>query len=236
MKLVALSSVLSLCFVFSLRGDLTIVQKIEGAGPATEMTIKIKGDKARIDATPQLTMIVDAKTGELANLMNDQKTVIRISAEKMKAAAEMVNRFGDKNKTVEKPKLTATGRKETINGYETEQYVCETPSFKATYWIASKYPDGAAILKQLQSLKTEVWNVSAAKMPDYRDFPGLPIKTVMSMGGNQITSTLALVKQDPLSDAEFSIPKDFQEVKVPEIGKMLRENETQPESSASPGP
>lgn len=221
----------------SAQADLTIVQKVEGVGPAADMTIKIKGDKARIDATPQMTTIVDGKTGEMANLMNDKKKVVRISADKMKAAADMISKFSDKNKSSEKPKLVPTGKKEVINGYETEEYVCDAPMFKANYWIALKYPDGAAILKQLQSLKSEMWNPTNTNMPDYRDFPGLPIKTVISTGGNQvITSTLISVKQDPLKDDEFSVPKDFREMKVPEIGKIIQEDEEKPASVASPKP
>ena len=240
MKLVGSPSlllILSLLLIMSARSDLTIVQKVEGVGPAADMTIKIKGDKARIDATPQMTTIIDGKTGEMANLMKDKKRVVRISANKMKAAADMISKFSEKNKSSEKPKLSPTGKKETINGYETEEYVCDTPMFKANYWIAPKYPDGAAILKQLQSLKSEMWNPTNANLPDYRDFPGLPIKTVISTGGNQlITSTLTSIKQDPLSDAEFSVPKDFREMKVPEIGSMHQEKEEQPAPVASPKP
>src|SRR5204863_4486749 len=176
--------------------------------------------------------------GEMINLMNDQKTAVRVSAEKMKAASEMVNKFTDKDKTKSgaEPKLTATGKKEIVSGYEAEEYVYEAPDLKATYWIASKYPDGAAILKQMQSLKSETWTASNARMPDYRDFPGLPIKTVISIGGNQITSTITSVKKDPVNDTEFSIPKDFQEIKTPEIGNLPEGNAKKPSAEASPKP
>src|SRR6266567_9179264 len=175
MKLAGFSFVFSVCLLLPARADLTIVHKVQGAGQDGEMILKIKGDKARIDASPKMTTIIDGKTGEITNLMNDRKKVLRISAEKMKAATEMIDKFNAKKETVEKPKLTPTGKKEMINGYETEQYVYETPSFKATYWIASKYPDGAAILKQLQSLNSEVWNPKRIGVPDYRDFPGSPL-------------------------------------------------------------
>lgn len=237
MKLVSLSILLlGMCLTLTGRADLIIVQKVEGAGPVADMTIKIKGDKARIDATPQISTIIDGKTGEMINLMNDQKAAVRVSAEKMKAAAEMVSKFTDKNKSVEKPKLTPTGKKETINGYEAEEYVYEGPELKATYWIASKYPDSAAILKEMQSLKSEAWTATNTKMPDYRDFPGLPIKAVISVGGNQITSTITSIRKDPVSDAEFLIPKDFQEVKTPEINSLLEKKLKKPSAESSPKP
>ena len=213
------------------RADLTLVQSVEGSSGSNEMTMKLKGDKMRIDVSPQVTTIIDAKTGEMINMMNDQKKVMRISGEKVRATMEMVQQFKTKNgkkETKEKPKFVATGKKETINGYETEQYTWETPEFKATYWIALNYPDGAVILKQLQAINPDIWKTSNTKMPDYRDFPGLPIKTLLLIGGNQITTTLTAVKQDPLSDADFTIPKDYQEMKLPDMSSLLQQNATPP--------
>src|SRR5438477_9405606 len=126
-KIIARSVFLAACLAITARADLTIIQKVEGAGPVADMTIKIKGDKARIDATPQVTTIIDAKSGEMINLMNDQKTAVRVSAEKMKAAAAMLSKFTDKDKAAPQPKLTSTGKKEMVNGYEAEEYVYETP-------------------------------------------------------------------------------------------------------------
>src|SRR4029453_2377038 len=214
--------VLSVSFLFSARGDLTIVYSstmkpssnpgnddvVEPARGGANMTIKIKSERARIDASSQLTTIFDGKTGEVINLLNDQKTVVRISSEKLKAVTDMLDKFTDKKAAPEKPKLTPTGQKETVNGYETEQYTYDGPGFKAIYWIAPGYPDGAAILAQLQSIKSEFWDAANTKMPDFRDFPGLPIRTRMSLSketpaekpgtspstpGTEITSTITSV-------------------------------------------
>jgi hypothetical protein len=246
MKLFGLSLLVGACLLFSARADLTIMQKVDGLGGAGEMTMKIKGDKMRIEVSPQITTIFDGKTGELTNLMNDQKTVVRISADKMKAAAEMIEKFSAKKESAEKANLVPTGKKETINGYETEQYAYDGRNFKATYWIALNYPDGPAILKQLQAIKSEAWNATNTKMPDYRDFPGLPIRTHMTItqqhqgnvsngtasgSGTEITTTLISIKQDPLSDAEFAVPKDYQEMSMPDI---FGEKKVAPSSSPNP--
>jgi hypothetical protein len=89
--------VLTAFAVLPVRADLTIVysttvqpasqgQKVQttptAVAAATNMTIKVKGDKARIDASPQVTAIFNGRTGELINLLNDQKTVVRISPDK----------------------------------------------------------------------------------------------------------------------------------------------------------
>jgi hypothetical protein len=236
MKKAGLSLLIAMSLGISASADLTIVQRVEGVGPAADMTIKIKGEKARIDANPQLTTIIDGNTGEMVNLMKDQKRIVRISAKKMKAAVEMINKYdGSEKKAAEaKPKFVATGKKEKINGYDTEEYLYEASTYKAAYWVAPKYPEGGAILKQLQSLNSEMWRASNMNMPDYRDFPGVPIKTVASMGGNQITTTLTSIKQDPIDDSEFVVPKDFQEMKLPDIGNLLRDNGKKPTENASP--
>ena len=210
----ALYSVIALVPLVCARADLTIVQKIEGPGQNGEITVKIKGDKERMDAPSQPTRIIDGKTGEMTDLLNEKKSFIRISAQQMKAAAETINKFDD-GKQPSPHKLTPTGKKETINGYETEEFVYETPQFKASFWVATKYPDAADILKQMQAPVSGAWKPSNMGMPDYTDFAGLPLKTVISVGDSQVATTIMSIKKDSISAAEFDIPKDFQELKKP---------------------
>ena len=237
MKMFAVVIALSLLPVLPLRADLTIVQKVEGGGQTGEMTVKIKGDKARIEGAPNVITIIDGKTGEMTNLMTDRKTVVRISADKMKAAAEMIGKFNTKNGDVAKAKLSATGKKEKIGPYDAEQYVCETPNFKVTYWLAPGYPDGAAILKQLQSVNPQMWQTQNMGLPDYRDFPALPVKTVMKMGDSAVTTEVVSISQAPVDEAEFGVPKDFKEVQVPDINVAPPdEKEKNAGSASSPTP
>ena len=129
MKVALCSLALGTSFVLSADADLTIVYsstvqpaaqaaKGQDTAPASNVTIKIKGDKARIDASPKLSTIVDGTTGDVINLMNEQKTVVRFSRDKVKAVTEMLNKFAGNNKkekeAAEKPKLTPTGQKEMI--------------------------------------------------------------------------------------------------------------------------
>ena len=196
------------------RADLTIVQQVEGAGEKRDSIVKIKGDKERIDGPGQPTRIIDGKGGEMIDLLNDQKVYVKIPADKIKAAAETITKFeGDQKPAA--PKLTPTGKKQTINGYEAEEVVFDAPQFKATFWVAKKYPDGAAILKEMQAPVSGAWKPSNMGMPDYTDFEGLPIRTIISMGDNEMTTTIASIKRDPINASEFEIPKDFHELKQP---------------------
>src|SRR5207302_10597053 len=111
MKTVFCSLVLTGFAILQTRADLTIVysttvqhqahdQRAEGTpsevAAATNMTIKVKGDKARIDASPQSTIIIDGGSGERVNLWDDQKIIVRISPDKMGAIADMLNKFSTK--------------------------------------------------------------------------------------------------------------------------------------------
>jgi len=201
----------------SARADLTIVENVEGDSHTSAMTVKIKGDKARIEANPQLTTIVDSKKGEITSLINDRKVFLRMSGDRLRAAMDMVNKFDEKSPPAAKPKLIPTGRKATINGYETEEYGYETPKVKASFWVAPSYPDGAAILKQLAVLSSGPLKMQNAVAPDYAEIPGVPLKFVVTAGGKDITTTVSSLNQEPLSDSDFDVPSDYHEMKGPQL-------------------
>jgi hypothetical protein len=172
---------------------------------------------------------METKGGDILTLMNTKKKFVRISAEKSKAIAELASKYAkDSTAPAEKSKLTATGRKETINGYETEEYVRESPSVKESYWIALTYPDSAAIVKQLQAITPTAWNEIAKGMLDFNDFPGLPLRTIIKTDRKEIVSTIISIKQNLLSDMEFAVPRDFQELKVPNLQDVLSEKPSAP--------
>ena len=233
MKIRGLCLIVAAFIPVTARGDLTIVQKIEGSGSLKQITMKLKGDKARVEVSPELTTIMETKGGDILTLLNTKKKFVRISAEKSRAIAELASKYAKNSSApAEKSKLTATGRKETINGYETEEYVRESPSMKESYWIALTYPDSAAIVKQLQAISPTAWNDVAKGVLDLSDFPGLPLRTVIKTDRKEIISTIISIKQDLLSDMEFAVPRDFQELKVPNLQDVLSDKTSVP--SAKP--
>ncbi|MBA3881359.1 MAG: hypothetical protein H0X73_01325 [Chthoniobacterales bacterium] len=64
----------------------------------------------------------------------------------------------------------------------------------------------------------------AAVAPDFRDFPGLPIRTNITAGSTKIVTTITAVKMDPLSDSEFAVPAGYQEMKTPDTGSVPGSN------------
>src|SRR5439155_19171408 len=167
-------------------------------------------------AGPKVTTIIDSKTGDITNLLNDQKKVMRISGEKAKAIADMAGKFINKKEVLaQAAKPKATGKKETIDGYETEEYVADTPNYHATYWIATKYPDYPAILGQMQVMQNGAFESVRKGMPDYRDFPGLPLRSrVQIEGQGEITNTIVSVNQSALPESDFAVPAGYEEMKM----------------------
>ncbi len=207
----------SLLCTAAAHADLTIVQKVEGSEGTNKITLKIKGDKARVEISPQITTIMDAKTGDLTNLLNDDKKVIRIAGEKAKAMAEMAKALTKENDAATAaPK--PTGKKETINGYETEEYLTDTPKYQASYWVAKNFPNYQAVLQQMAVLQNGAFAAMRKGLPDYANLPGLPIRTQIKIDGkNQMTSTIESVNTNPLADSEFAVPAGYSEMKVPDF-------------------
>ncbi|MBA3607589.1 MAG: DUF4412 domain-containing protein [Verrucomicrobiota bacterium] len=220
MKILRLFVFLALCA--TARADLTVVQKMEGTEGLHKITFKIKGDKARVEVSPQVTTIVDAKTGDLTTLLNDQKSVMRISGERAKAMAEMAKTFV-KQETPDQSLPKPTGRKETIAGYETEEYVTESANYKASYWVAKTYPNFQSILQQMSLLQRGAFAEITKGMPDYHALPGLPLRTkIKTPGQEEITSTIESVSLAPLPASDFNVPAGYSEMKLPDFlgGKM----------------
>jgi hypothetical protein len=52
--------------------------------------------------------------------------------------------------------------------------------------------------------------------------------TIVQKIEGSVRPHFSTTKQDPLSEAEFSVPKDFQELKVPNLQEMLAEKPSVP--------
>ena len=221
----------------SVRADLALVQKVDMAGATGEMTIKFKGNKVRVDPAPELSIITDSKTGDTVTLMHGEKKAMRISGDKMIAAAEMVKKFtAAATPAGQKAKLTPLGRKETVNGMATEAFAADTAVGKAVYYIAMSYPDGPAIMQEMKTAQPSALLNSGTNIPDFRDLPGVPVKIEMDTAKGHVVMTLISAKRDPIPASVFDIPANYTDMKMPDIlgGKKTPENTIGPRVPGSP--
>ena len=63
-------SLIAIGLITSARGDLTIEQRVEAGSQKGDVTVKVKGDKERIDAPSQPVRIIDGKKGEGFTVVN----------------------------------------------------------------------------------------------------------------------------------------------------------------------
>ena len=99
---------------------------------------------------------------------------------------------------------------------ELVKYVAETQKYRASYWVAKIYPDYQVILRQMKLLQNAAFAAVRKPMPDYYDFPGLPIRTKITLQGQQeATTTIVSISQAPIVDSEFTVPADYAEIHLP---------------------
>jgi hypothetical protein len=203
-------SAASLC-----RADLVLVQRVEGGGQSGEQTIKIKGDKARTELAPAVSMIADGATGEMITLMHTGRTYLKIPAEQTKAMMEQLQQL---RPDAEPAKLVPTGKKEKIGEYECEIFTVKAGAITVTYWLAKDFPNFPSVLAQLE--KFQAGTISAmgkGLMPELKDFPGMMMKTEMDMKGKKTVTTLVSAKEENVDPGLFKIPAGYKEVSSPNL-------------------
>ncbi|MDR0532432.1 MAG: DUF4412 domain-containing protein [Verrucomicrobiales bacterium] len=198
------------------RADLTMVQDTQYGQQAQRVTVKIKGDKMRIDGMPMNYMIMDVNSGNTFVIMPAQRVYVKMAGSTLAAAMQKVggeNRAGD-------AQFVATGQTEKIGDYDTEIFTVETPRLKGKYWVARNYPDYEQIKEEVCKLSSGfMMNAAKGRIPDIGQLPGIPVKTEIEVQHPMpmtVQSILISANQDPISDDTFVIPGDFHQLQVPE--------------------
>jgi hypothetical protein len=219
-RLLSTALLITLASSTSLRADIVIVQKVEGVGGQTgEMTMKMKNGMVRTDVNPEMSNITDTKTGDVITLLHDRKSYMKISGATTKAMLEQIRKMTQEksgSSPASAPKLKATGRKEKISGYDTEEYVCDMNGKKMSYWIAKDFPNYSVILREMMQLREGGLSaMMKGLMPDASDFPGMPIRTEVDNGGEKIVTTLLSANQEPVDAADMQAPAAYKEMTMP---------------------
>ena len=212
---ILLTPLLTLAAVTALHADLTITQQLKqegapaGQGMDTTLTMKVKGQKMRMDGIPQMSNIVDLKTGEVTSLIHPQKAVMTIPGDTVKKMAEQ---RAAQDPKIDPPK--ATGKKETISGYACEEYETTLNGAKIQLWLTKDVPAVEKVMKELSE-------VSAASDPFQgmlkdQNISGFPMRTIMEMpGAGKLTMTVVALSEDPIPDGDFTVPSDYKPMAMP---------------------
>ena len=208
----------------SVRADFVIQQKIESALQNGDMIMKIKGDKIRVDmaAGPagSMSTIVDLNGGDAITLMHSQKLAMKVSAAQMKQMLDQTkSRLNGGATNAEAPALHATGKSEMVGGYDAEIYTwTNNGDLGGKIWVAKNYPDFAQLKIQLEKLsKSPMGQMSKGMAPDTSTLPGMVVKTVAEVQGQEFTTTLVSAREEAVDAAAFDIPKDYQAMDTPAL-------------------
>lgn len=220
MKILALTAAILLP-VSLVRADITIVQNVkqEGGqkGADINMTIEVKGQKARIDVNPEISTIVDLSSGDSLSLFHTRKAAMRLPGAAIKAMQAKVQEQAGEAK-VETPK--ATGRTETINGFACEEYETAVDGSKVQIWLTKDAPDAQKALRQLSALsgKSDPLNSVIEK----NQLPGFPVRTVVDTPMGKVTTTVVTVSPNEIAETRFVIPSDYKEMQAPAMPGMSK--------------
>jgi hypothetical protein len=178
--------------------------------------MKIKDTKLRIDTGNQNSALFDTKTGDETVLLHQQKAFVKISAEQLKSRTEAMRRalkLNDQNSA--DVELKPTGKKETIQGYEAEEYTTEVGGLPTTVFVAKSYPNYQKFLEALgRAHKASALQSTLSIPPD--KYPGMPLRTQIELKGQKLTTTLDSAEETSLPDDDFTVPADYKEMSAPQ--------------------
>jgi hypothetical protein len=217
MKLLLRIAPLILAAAFA-RADIVIEQKMESTIINGVVTMKVKGDNARMDMPSPLggsvTTLMNFKSGDMVTLMHQQKMAMKMNLTDVKKQQEAGQKaLGMDPSKVEKPK--ATGQKEKIGEYDTEIFEMRQGGLEAKLWIAKDFPNAQSIKDQMMKLNAAMGGGGID--PSKIDVPGMVVKSEVSTPVGKMVITLVKAKEETVDDKEFVKPEGYQEMQMPKL-------------------
>ena len=215
MKLILRLAPLFVAAVFA-RADLVIEQKMESPVITGNVTMKLKGERARMDMPSPLggsvTTLMDFKSGEIIMLLHQQKMAARLTIADLKKQQEAGQKaLGMDPTKFEKPK--PTGKTEKVGDFDTEIFEMNQGALQVKLWIAKDFPNAQSVKEQMLKLSSAIGG--AGFDPSKVDVPGMVVKSEVGTPNGKMIITLVKAKEEPVDDKEFERPEGYQEPKLP---------------------
>jgi Domain of unknown function (DUF4412) len=199
------------------RADLIVKQTVENAGQTQSVVLKIKDQLCRVESTPQSSAIIDGRTGETTVLIHPQKAYMKISGEQLRAQTQALkNMLGNKDQSSGEPSFTPTGKSEKINNYDTEEYSASLNGIQMLVACDKTFPNYQGIVKAMYSVQSGPgMELLRGLTVAPEKYPGMPIRTVIEILGQRITTTLDSIQETTVAESEFAVPSDYKEINPP---------------------
>jgi len=142
---------------------------------------------------------------------------VKVSGEQLKSRAEAIKRslkLTDENSA--NIELKPTGKKETILGYEAEEYATTVGGVPTSVFVAKNYPNYQKFLEALSTAHKASALQSSLSIPPEK-YPGMPLRTEIELKGQKLTTTLDSAEETTIPDDEFAVPTDYKEMSSPQL-------------------
>ncbi len=203
--------------VCSLRADLTILQEIsmpDAQMPSMSTTTKIKDQMIRIDTGGKASMILDGNTGDMTSLMPEQKVAIPMNAAFQKMAAKMAKANQQPGDSA--PDFKPTGRKQTLLGFECEEFTATMSKQSMTIWVTQAIPESEQMAKQFEKFGAQFKQFQSPAQAG--KIKGLPLLTeITDDAGKKTTIRVQAISRDAIAAKDFEIPRDYKKMELPQM-------------------
>jgi Domain of unknown function (DUF4412) len=205
---------LALC-IQSASADFLVKETVQNLGRNQDVTIKLKDNHCRIDANPETTALLDTQSGVTTILLHQTKMFLNVKADELRAEGNALKKLlSQQSGNEETVDFQPTGKKEQINGYDTDEFVGKIAGLSIRVQVAKDFPNYQALLSALYAAQNAPGlNLFRALSIPPDKYPGMPIRTTIEVLGQPVVTTVDYVQQSTLSDSEFAIPEGYTELK-----------------------
>lgn len=147
--------------------------------------------------------------------MHAQKMMMKMNGDSMKGIMALAGQMLGKSEAPAKP--VATGKMEKVGEYETEIYTWSGQLGSGKFWVAKDFKGFAELNAVQDKLMKALGNPAASFAPQNSDFPGMVVKSEMSVMGKTALSELVSVNTQDVDEAVFKAPEGYQEMKMPAL-------------------
>lgn len=208
---------LFLCATALAHADLVVVEKVESTSVHGEVTVKIKGDRVRMDMdsarTGPTTMLIDVKSGNITMLLRSKNLAVKTNVERLRAGTEARQKAAGIDLAKFEPK--ATGQKEKVGAWDCEIFSGDLGGGNTgKLWVAKDFPGYEGIKGQVAKFRGVLTALGVD--PIKTDLGGMKIKSEINWSAGQALSSLVSAKEEDVPESDFAVPADYQEVAMPE--------------------
>jgi len=205
------------------RADLTMVQEIENfddkdSGHKEQFVLQISGNRVRLDVGQMMSSIM-LKEKKITYSILHESQQYTVLPHAQAGGTGVTPQGGTSTKTMEKPTLEATGKKEKINGYACRQVLSKDKAGTVIeIWLSEDAMDIKTFLKEFQNFGESSISQMLADLEKHPELRGVPIRVVQYEGPKmRMRSTVKRLDTGKVPDSAFEVPAGYAEIKLPDM-------------------